>query len=222
MSNEGIADDNVVVLSPLIKSMTHLFTKIRDQNTASKEEFCKYANRLMSIICEEGLARVSHIKATTVTTPTGSTYNGETIDTESVVAVSIIRAADSMLDCLLRAEPQIKVGKILIQRDEVTAKPKLYYSKLPNLKEKSILLLDPMLATGGSAKAAVQVLLEAGASEDKILFVNVVCAPQGIALLRTSFPKLKIVTGQIDQGLSDKAYILPGLGDYGDRFFGTD
>lgn len=121
-----------------------------------------------------------------------------------MVAVSIIRAGDSLLDSFLKVAPEATVGKILIQRDEQTKQPKLFYAKLPNLANKYVVLLDPMLATGGSAKAAVNVLLDNGATEDRIVFLNVVSCPEGINCLLSAFPKMKIITGEIDEGLNEK------------------
>ena len=117
--------------------------------------------------------------------------------------------------------PEATVGKILIQRDEETAKPVLFYSKLPPLANKNIALLDPMLATGGSANAAIKVLIDKGAEEHRITFLNVLSCPEGIKAIQSEFPKVTIVTGEIDIGLNEKSYIVPGLGDYGDRFYGT-
>jgi uracil phosphoribosyltransferase len=209
----------VICLIDSIKSLRSLFTKIRDKNTG-KVEFVRYANRLMHMICEEG---ISYVKPSpkTVTTPTGSEYAGCEVDLSSIVAVSIIRAADSMLDVFMNIAPEASVGKILIQRDEATAQPVLYYSKLPTMVGKNVVLMDPMLATGGSAKAAIKVLIAAGAMEENIMFLNVVACPEGIRNIHADYPKMMIVTGEIDARLDAKSYILPGLGDYGDRYFGT-
>ena len=119
--------------------------------------------------------------------------------------------------------PSVAVGKILIQRDEATALPALLYSKLqPNLRGRPILLLDPMLATGGSAVAAVRVLVEKGARPEDIVFVNLVCCREGLQALHDAFPALRVVTSAVDPILDDHKYIVPGLGDFGDRYFGTD
>jgi uracil phosphoribosyltransferase len=149
---------------------------------------------------------LSHVGSTplTVTTPTGTTYDGEIIDPSSIVAVSIIRAGDALLECFSRVAPEAQVGKILIQRDESTKQPVLFYSKLPLLANKHVVLVDPMLATGGSAKAAIQVLLDNGATEERITFFNVLSCPEGIACILTAFPKMRIITGAIDDGLNEK------------------
>lgn len=104
------------------------------------------------------------------------------------MAVSIIRAGDSMLDVFMDVAPEASVGKILIQRDEETAQPVLFYSKLPPLAGKNVVLIDPMLATGGSARCAIEVLIKAGAEEGRITFLNVLCCPEGIRHLTAAFP----------------------------------
>lgn len=149
-------------------------------------------------------------KPLTIMTPTGSWFEGECIDTHAIVAVSIIRAGDSLLDCFIKVAPAAHIGKILIQRDEETHQPVLFYSKLPSLIDKQIVLCDPMLATGGSAKAAIGVLLDNGANEENIMFLNVVACPEGIEAILTAFPKVKIVTGEIDSGLNEKVSRLNG------------
>ena len=142
---------------------------------------------------------------TVVTTPTGLTYAGTSIINESeVVAVSVVRAGDSMLESFMRICPLASAGKILIQRDEATALPTLFYQKLPPLQEKYVVLLDPMLATGHTAIMAIRELLAKGASIDKLLFVNVVASPEGIAYVHSHYPTLLIITAEIDQGLNEK------------------
>ncbi len=137
-----------------------------------------------------------------------------------------------MIEPLRKLFPSVKIGKILIQRDEETALPKLFYSKFPpSCQNKQCLLLDPMLATGGSAIQAIETLIDYGVSQDKIMynllesnfrFVNLISCPEGIEHLTKAFPKITIVTGVVDRTLNEKKYILPGLGDFGCRYFGTD
>jgi uracil phosphoribosyltransferase len=139
------------------------------------------------ILCEEALSYVNPLPIV-IKTPTGASTAGISVDPSSIVAVSIIRAGDSMLDTFMKIAPEASVGKILIQRNEETKEPILFYSKLPNVINKNIVLLDPMLATGGSAKCAIRVLLEQGALESNIMFVNVLACPEGIAALSSAFP----------------------------------
>lgn len=183
-------------------------------------DFIFYADRLNRLLIEEALNFLP-AEETVVTTPTGSTYQG-TRWVAKVCGVSILRAGESMEAALRSVLRDCRIGKVLIQRDEATAEPKLYYSKLPrDIAERKVMLLDPMLATGGSACMAIRVLLDAGVREENILFVNVVSAPEGLNAVTTAYPRITIVTAEIDEGLNETAYILPGLGDYGDRYFGA-
>lgn len=211
---------SIVDLSTSLRCLKHLFVKIRSKD-CQLTEFKRYADRIMSLIVEEGLSHIQCMRECVVQTPTGCDYNGCTFNPEDLVLISIIRAGDSMLDIAMKVVPEASVGKILIQRNEVTAKPILYYSKLPHLRSKTIIVLDPMLATGGSAKTAIDVLLSLGASEENMLFFCVVSCPEGVRNLTTNFPKLTLVTGEVDERLNEKKYIIPGLGDYGDRYYGT-
>jgi hypothetical protein len=114
----------------------------------------------------------------------------------------------------------VRIGKILIQRDEETALPKLIYVKLPkDISKRKILLLDPMLATGGSANRAIGVLLEHGVLEENIVFLNLIAAPEGIAAMQTAYPRVRIITTMVDSHLNEKKFIMPGIGDFGDRYF---
>ena len=115
----------------------------------------------------------------------------------------------------------VRIGKILIQRDEETALPKLIYVKLPqDIQERKVLLLDPMLATGGSACRAIKVLVDHGVPEANIVFLNLIAAPEGIRRMKADYPKVQIITTMIDALLNEKKYIIPGIGDFGDRYFG--
>nr|KAJ3398707.1 Uracil phosphoribosyltransferase, synthesizes UMP from uracil [Polyrhizophydium stewartii] len=139
-----------------------------------------------------------------------------------ICGVSIMRAGEAMEQGLRDCCRSVRIGKILIQRDEETALPKLFYAKLPtDIAERYCLLLDPMLATGGSAKKAIEVLLSHGVQASRILFVNLICCPEGIESLLSAYPQIKIVTAEIDAGLDENKYIIPGLGDFGCRYFGT-
>ena len=210
---------SVIDLSTSSRALKHLFTKIRDETTPALE-FRKYSKRLMHIICEEGIGCLDP-KPLVVKAPTQQHFHGEQVDTDNIVAVSIIRAGDSLLDVFLDIMPEAAVGKILIQRDEETALPKLFYVKVPKLESKKIVLCDPMLATGGSAICAVKELVARGADPSNIFFFNVVACPEGLEAMRNAFPQVRVITGAIDEKLDSKSYILPGLGDYGDRFYGT-
>ena len=204
--------------TPLVRA---LHTAIRDQG-ASRHAFVTNSDRLVQMLIEEALGLLPATPVT-VTTPCGP-YEGVSLPEEStIVAVSILRAADCMLGVCRAMMHSVAVGKILIQRNEETAEPMLMYSKLPpSLADRPILLLDPMLATGGSAVTAVNVLLEKGAKAENIVFVNIVAVKEGIDKLAAAHPAVRVVTSAIDPILNEKAYIVPGLGDFGDRYFGTD
>ena len=137
-----------------------------------------------------------------------------------VVVVPVLRAGLGMLDAVLELVPGARVGHIGLQRDEMTAVASRYYAKLPpRLADSHVLMIDPMLATGGSAIDAVALLKEAGARRIQILCI--VAAPEGIALVERHHPDVDIYTPVIDQGLDARKYIVPGLGDFGDRLYGT-
>eukprot|EP00930_Biecheleria_cincta_P007247 TRINITY_DN108442_c0_g1_i1.p1 TRINITY_DN108442_c0_g1~~TRINITY_DN108442_c0_g1_i1.p1 ORF type:complete len:258 (-),score=34.17 TRINITY_DN108442_c0_g1_i1:309-998(-) len=212
--------DSVIVLreTPLVKS---LFTTIRNKDTP-REKFVLNSNRITRLLIEEALGLLSATPVT-VQTPCGP-YEGCTLPAEDrLCAVSILRAADCMLGEVRTMMPSVSVGKILIQRNEETAEPVLMYSKLPpDVATRPVLLLDPMLATGGSAVAAIEVLVKAGVPPANIIFVNIVCVKEGLEKVAAAYPAVRVVTGAIDPILNGQKYIVPGLGDFGDRYFGTD
>ncbi|GKY99713.1 hypothetical protein MPSEU_000925300 [Mayamaea pseudoterrestris] len=206
------------------KAHKFLFTKMRDANSSS-QDFVQYSQRVMRLVAEDALAEFPS-EPLTITTPTGSACEGiQPIDATSICAVSIIRSGDCLLEAVRNVEPACAVGKILIQRDEadVNKLPQLFYCKLPqNIRNMYVLLCDPMLATGGSANMALHVLVEQhGVDPSRIVFANVISAPEGLQVLAKAYPQITIVTACIDEGLNDDKYIVPGLGDYGDRYFNT-
>lgn len=155
----------------------------------------------------------------TIETPLNIPYEGHAFEGK-ICGVSIIRAGESMEQGLRDCCRSVRLGKILIQRDEETATPKLFYVKLPqDISNRYVLLLDPLLATGGSAAMAVDVLLEKGVPQERILFLNVLASPEGISLFKEKYPAVKIVTGMIDEGLDEAKYVVPGVGDFGDRYY---
>jgi uracil phosphoribosyltransferase len=138
---------------------------------------------------------------------------------EPIVGVPILRAGLGMLDAVVELFPEVRVGYLGLERDEATFQPSEYYAKLPRLDDARVFVLDPMLATGGSADAALTSIKDSGATW--IRMVSVVSAPEGIKVLEQSHPDVDIVTAAVDRELNEHAYILPGLGDMGDRLFGT-
>jgi uracil phosphoribosyltransferase len=218
-----------LILSSSQKVHRYLFTKLRDTSTSSAD-FVKYAQRSMRLLAEDALVELANITVN-VSTPCGTWSQGLTgPDPTSIVAVSIVRSGDALLEAVRQVEPAVRVGKILIQRDEEHPLkiPKLFYCKMPPpLQEPNhqmkVLLCDPMLATGGSVLMALDVLTQAPyhVPAADIVFANMICAPEGLKALAEKYPQVTIVTAQIDDCLNDDKYIVPGLGDYGDRFFNT-
>jgi uracil phosphoribosyltransferase len=208
--------DNVLLLKQT-NQLKCLYTIVRDRNT-SRGDFVFYSDRIIRLLVEEGLNQLP-IEAHKIETPLGVTYDGQRFKGK-ICGVSIIRAGESMEQGLRDCCRSVRLGKILIQRDEETATPKLFYVKLPDdISERYVLLLDPLLATGGSAGMAIDVLLEKGVKPEKIFFLNVLASPEGIKLFKEKYPQIKIVTGMIDECLNDKKYVVPGIGDFGDRYY---
>lgn len=212
----------VVVESRALKA---LFTVVRDEATVHAD-FVAAADRLMRILAEEGLAHLPGTTERVVTTPTGAVFHGlAPPPAHTLAAVSIVRAGDTLLEAVRRCAPAVAVGKILIQRDETTRDkaPKLFYVKLPaDIATRTVLLVDPMLATGGSAAMAIAELCARGVDEGRIVFLNVVACPEGLAVLAARYPRVRVVTAAVDDELNADRFIVPGLGDFGDRYCGTD
>ena len=215
----AVVQESLHVL-PQTKLLRALHTVIRDRH-ARREDFVPHAARIIRQLIEAGL-ELFPFEPSDVQTPVGRTYAGLRLSPE-ICAVSVARAGDSMEAEVRRMMPGTRLGKILIQRDKVTKLPKLYYSALPtNIARCHVLLLDPMLATGGTALTAIEVLLQAGVPEEHIVFVNLLSAPEGIRAVRDRFPLVRMVTSSVEERLDENAYMQPGIGDFGDRFFGTD
>lgn len=206
-------DSPVVVSHPL--AQIHL-TAMRRTDTACGQ-FRWHLHRLAEILFVEA-TRGLNTEAIRIQTPLAETDG--TAFARPIVLVPILRAGLGLQDAILPLVPQATVAHVGIARDEETALPMPYYAKLPAvLAEADVFLLDPMLATGGSACAAVTQLKEAGAK--RIMLVCVVSCPPGLKALATQHPDVPVVTAAVDAGLNDKCYIVPGLGDAGDRCFGT-
>ncbi len=139
---------------------------------------------------------------------------------KKLAVVSILRAGNGMLDGVLELVPSARVGFVGLYRDEETLQPVQYYFKVPDgMNDRMVIAVDPMLATGNSSVAAVDLLKQAGATD--IRFLCLLAAPEGVARMKEAHPDVPIVTASLDRGLNDKGYIMPGLGDAGDRMFGT-
>jgi len=203
-----------VVEHPLVQDA---LAELRDAKTAPPA-FRRAANRISVLLAAEALRDVP-VSPAVVTTPLGPA-DGRVVDTD-VVVVPVLRAGLGMLDAVLELLPAARVGHIGLQRDEATAIASRYYSKLPpNLMDSFVLMIDPMLATGGSAAAAIDLIKAAGAKT--IRMICIVSAPEGVKLLENRHPDMVIYTPVIDRELNSHKFIVPGLGDFGDRLYGTN
>jgi len=189
---------------------------LRDKRTGP-DRFRRTANRISLLLAAEALRDIP-TRTSSVETPLGPAP--ACLIGADLVVVPVLRAGLGMLDAVLELVPGARVGHIGLQRDEITAIASRYYTKFPpGLAGSHVLIIDPMLATGGSAVAGIRLLREAGARD--ILVVCIVAAPEGVALVEREFPDVDIYTPVVDQGLNEHKFIVPGLGDFGDRLYGT-
>jgi uracil phosphoribosyltransferase len=202
-----------VVRHPLIEDA---LLRLRDAATPC-DEFRRLARRVSLLLAVEATRDLALAEAA-VTTPL-ETARGLRLAAR-VVAVPVLRAGLGMLDAFLELVPQAQVGYFGLERNEETALARRYYEKVPaELGGAIVFLLDPMLATGGSAAMALEGLAGLGARESRLL--SIVAAPEGVAHLSSVMPEVRIYTAAVDRELNARKYILPGLGDFGDRLFGT-
>lgn len=193
----------------------HLLAQLRSQETAPPV-FRTLAKRLALTLALEAIRDLPTTEIT-VRTPLEET-TGQVLD--DLVAVPILRAGLGMLEAVTELFPEVAVGYIGLERDEASLEPQSYYRKLPPVDGRHVLVLDPMLATGGSGSAATSAVKEGGPAS--IRFVCVVAAPEGIRKMEVDHPDVPIFTAAIDRQLNERGYIVPGLGDFGDRLFGTE
>jgi len=197
--------------------LTHRVTQLRDRHTSS-DTFRQLVSEVSGLLAYEALRDLGTTEVT-VDTPVAAAAPARRV-AEVVLLVPILRAGLGMAEGVLRLLPDARLGHLGVYRDEKTLEPVSYYQKLPpDIAATEVLLIDPMLATGGSALAAVHVLKNSGVTSLK--FVCLVAAPEGIAALHRQYPEVPIFCAAVDRQLNEKGYILPGLGDAGDRLFGT-
>jgi len=190
--------------------------ELRDVST-DPPRFRHIANRISILLAAEALADLP-VREVTVQTPLGPAPGVRVA--ADIVVVPVLRAGLGMLGAVLELCPAARVGHIGLQRDETTAIAWQYYTRLPDgLRHSYVLVIDPMLATGGSAVAALDSLFAAGAIDVRI--VCIVAAPEGLALVDRHYPQVRVFTPVVDDGLNAQKYIVPGLGDFGDRLYGT-
>jgi len=205
-----------VMNHPLIE---HKLTILRDKKTGTKD-FRDIVNEIARLLAYE-VSRDLPLEDVEVETPIMKTTQKQ-IAGKKVVIAPILRAGLGMVDGILDLIPAARVGHVGLYRDEETMEPVEYFIKMPNnLNDRHMYVVDPMLATGGSAIAAIDSVIERGANPKHIKFLCVVAAPEGVKALREAHPEVEIYTAAEDEKLNDDAYIIPGLGDAGDRLFGT-
>lgn len=203
-----------------VQCLTHPLAKekvgrLRDRNTSTAEfrRLVYELSLLLTVFCTEDLHTSSSSVETPITTTTADFVS------DNIVLAPVLRAGLGMVDGMLQLIPDAKVGHIGFYRDEQTLLPVEYYVNLPSVEQSVVFVLDPMLATGGTATAALSLLKSRGVS--KLRLVSLIAAPEGIRKVQVDHPDVAIFTAAIDESLNEKGYIVPGLGDAGDRIFGT-
>ena len=208
-------NENVHVLNhPLLQ---HKLTILRNENTSTKD-FRELVSEIAMLMTYEA-TRDLPLEEVTVKTPV-DTGTFQTLSGKKMASVPILRAGLGMVDGVLKMIPAARVGHIGLYRDPATLKPVKYYCKMPaDIASRDVLIVDPMLATGGSASAAITFMKEYGCKHIKLM--DVLAAPEGIERIQQEHPDVEIYVAAVDSHLNDHGYIVPGLGDAGDRIFGT-
>jgi uracil phosphoribosyltransferase len=196
---------------------THIVTHLRDRTT-KPATFRTLAYQISSLLAFEATRDLA-TRELTIETPLEPHLSR--VLAQSIVLVPILRAGISMVRPFTELLPDVSVGYIGVERDEETAVARSYYCKLPSLRTRRVLILDPMLATGGSAIRALELVHAHGAALKDLSLVCIVCAPEGVRVVEALDPGIKIYAAALDRELNDRKYILPGLGDFGDRLYGT-
>ena len=197
--------------------VSHKLTVLRNKKTGTKE-FREIIGELSMILCYEAM-KDAKLEDKEIETPICA-MTGKKLNEDNYAFIPILRAGTGMLDGLIKVMPNAKIGHIGMYRNEETLKPVKYYYKAPKgLENREVIVLDPMLATGGSGIDAITMLKESGAK--KLKFLCIIAAPEGIKNMQEAHPDVPIYTAAIDKRLNKVGYIVPGLGDAGDRIFGT-
>ncbi|XP_026070426.1 uridine-cytidine kinase-like 1 isoform X1 [Carassius auratus] len=209
---------SVMESTPQVRGM---HTIIRNKET-SRDEFIFYSKRLMRLLIEHALSFLP-LKPVSVETPQGTVYEGKRLSGKRITGVSILRAGETMEQALMAVCKDIRLGKILIQTNHDTGEPELHYLRLPkDLSEDYVILMDSTVSTGAAALMAVRVLLDHDVQEDKIFLISLLMAEMGVHSVAYAFPKVRIITTAVDKNVNDEFHIIPGIGNFGDRYFGTD
>uniref|UniRef100_A0ABM5F807 Uridine-cytidine kinase n=1 Tax=Pogona vitticeps TaxID=103695 RepID=A0ABM5F807_9SAUR len=209
---------SVLESTPQVRGM---HTIIRNKDT-SRDEFIFYSKRLMRLLIEHALSFLP-LKPVTVETPQGTVYEGKRFHRQRITGVSILRAGETMEQALTAVCKDIRLGKILIQTNHDTGEPELHYLRLPKeISEDYVILMDSTVSTGAAAMMAVRVLLDHDVQEDKIFLLSLLMAEMGVHSVAYAFPRVRIITTAVDKQVNEEFHIIPGIGNFGDRYFGTD
>jgi len=209
-----MSDHLTIVRHPMVQ---HKLTLMRDKDT-STAKFRQLLREISQLLAYE-VTRDLELTTQAIETPMGP-MEAPVLAGRKLALVSILRAGNGLLDGILELIPSARVGFVGLYRDEETLKPVQYYYKVPaDLGERVTIVVDPMLATGNSSVAAIDLLKKSGAR--KIIFLCLLAAPEGVARMRQAHPDVPVITAALDERLNDKGYIVPGLGDAGDRMYGT-
>ncbi|XP_023135752.2 uridine-cytidine kinase-like 1 isoform X2 [Amphiprion ocellaris] len=209
---------SVMESTPQVRGM---HTIIRNKET-NRDEFIFYSKRLMRLLIEHALSFLP-LKPVSVETPQGGIYDGKRLSGKRITGVSILRAGETMEQALMAVCKDIRLGKILIQTNHDTGEPELHYLRLPkDISEDYVILMDSTVSTGAAALMAVRVLLDHDVAEDKIFLLSLLMAEMGVHSVAYAFPKVRIITTAVDKEVNDQFHIIPGIGNFGDRYFGTD
>lgn len=201
---------------PLIQ---HKLTIIREKNTGTKD-FREVVSEIAMLMAYE-VTRSMPLEDVEIETPLVKTIQ-KRLSGKKVAIIPILRAGLGMVDGFLAMLPAAKVGHVGMYRDEETFEPHEYFVKMPaDIAERQLFVVDPMLATGGSAVAAIEALIKRNAKPENIKFICLVAAPEGVKVLNEAYPEVEVIVAAMDEKLNEQGYILPGLGDAGDRLFGT-
>ncbi|KDR15301.1 hypothetical protein L798_10738, partial [Zootermopsis nevadensis] len=208
-------------LLPSTPQIRGLHTFIRNKDTP-RDEFIFYSKRLIRLVIEYALSLLP-FKEQMIETPQGVLYNGKRCASDKICGVSILRAGETMEQAVCDVCKDIRIGKILIQTNFSTGEPELYYLRLPkDIKDYKVILMDATVATGAAAMMAIRVLLDHDVPEENILIVSLLMAEIGVHSIAYAFPGVRIVTTALDPEINEKFYVLPGIGNFGDRYFGTE
>ncbi|XP_036756689.2 uridine-cytidine kinase-like 1 isoform X5 [Manis pentadactyla] len=209
---------SVLKSTPQVRGM---HTIIRDKET-SRDEFIFYSKRLMRLLIEHALSFLP-FQDCEVQTPQGQDYAGKCYAGKQITGVSILRAGETMEPALRAVCKDVRIGTILIQTNQLTGEPELHYLRLPkDISDDHVILMDCTVSTGAAAMMAVRVLLDHDVPEDKIFLLSLLMAEMGVHSVAYAFPRVRIITTAVDKQVNDLFRIIPGIGNFGDRYFGTD